>query len=63
MSGFGYSKVEQKDICYFCKEIRELRPYGPNGERICYKCGMKNVQAAEKQADRVLFGERIEYEQ
>ena len=32
--------------CDFCGQVRELRPYGPKGEWICFECGMKNQEAA-----------------
>ena len=35
--------------CEFCKEVKELRPYGPNGESICFTCGMKDEIAATRQ--------------
>ncbi len=33
---------EEDDVCEFCGKLDELRPYGPNRERICFDCGMKN---------------------
>lgn len=27
--------------CENCGEVEELRPYGPNGQRICFDCGQK----------------------
>lgn len=24
--------------CYHCEHTRDLRPYGPNGSMVCYKC-------------------------
>lgn len=40
-----------KAKCQYCGEIDELRPYGSNGENICFKCGMKpeNKAATEQQ--------------
>lgn len=40
---------ENPQQCDFCGEIDELRPYGPNGECVCFPCGMKNEDAATKQ--------------
>ncbi len=40
---------EQPQQCDFCGAIAELRPYGPNGEAICFPCGMKNETAAKEQ--------------
>ena len=39
---------ENPQQCDFCGEIAELRPYGPNGECICYDCGMKNKKSTER---------------
>ncbi len=30
--------------CALCRKKKELRPYGPNGENICFDCGMKDEQ-------------------
>lgn len=27
--------------CQYCGKISELRPYGKNGAKICFECGMK----------------------
>lgn len=40
---------EQDQQCDLCGKIAELRPYGPNGECICYKCAMKDIEETEKQ--------------
>jgi hypothetical protein len=32
----------------------ELRPYGPNGENICFDCGMKDKDATERQMGKAL---------
>jgi len=29
--------------CELCGQQKELRPYGPNGENICFPCGQKDV--------------------
>lgn len=50
----GEIYVEKPQQCDFCAEIRELRPYGPKGETICFKCMKKNKSAAEKQLDTLL---------
>lgn len=41
-------KIETPGKCDLCGEEEELRPYGPNGENVCFKCGMKDIPAAEK---------------
>jgi hypothetical protein len=34
--------------CEFCGAEEELRPYGPNNENICYKCGMKDEETTSR---------------
>jgi hypothetical protein len=36
---------EPNSTCEFCNKVAELRPYGPKGERICFKCGMKDEES------------------
>jgi|HubBroStandDraft_5_1064220.scaffolds.fasta_scaffold06679_7 hypothetical protein len=45
--------------CELCgAKDEELRPYGPNGENICFDCGMKDRDTTEKQMGKFLnFGE------
>ena len=38
--------------CELCGKIDELRSYGPNGENICFDCGMKD----EPTTSRVFAG-------
>jgi hypothetical protein len=40
------------DRCEFCNKQAELRPYGPNGERICFQCGMKDEAACKRGFDK-----------
>ncbi|MCI0351471.1 MAG: hypothetical protein L0Z53_18770 [Acidobacteriales bacterium] len=42
--------------CELCGAVEELRPYGPNGESICFKCAQRTPEATEKQMARILFG-------
>lgn len=37
---------EPEKVCELCGVKAETRPYGPNGERVCFACGMKNEGAA-----------------
>jgi hypothetical protein len=37
---------EPPQQCVMCGRIAELRPYGPNGECVCYECGMKDIDSA-----------------
>lgn len=43
-------------VCELCGAIAELRPYGPNGENICFECGQKNKEMTENQMMNKLFG-------
>ena len=43
-------------ICFQCGKIDETRPYGPNGEEICFECGMKDPVTTKRMMDKVLFG-------
>lgn len=44
-------------ICELCgAKDEELRPYGPNGENICYDCGMKNRETTDKKFSEFLDG-------
>jgi hypothetical protein len=49
---------EKSDECEYCGKVAELRPYGRNGARICFECGMKdeNKVTTDKQFDKVLNG-------
>ena len=57
MSGFGVIEAEDPDVCELCGEFKELRLYGPNGERVCFKCGMKNPEAVQRGFEKLVFGE------
>ena len=45
--------------CDLCEKHDELRPYGPNGERICYDCGKRNPEATARRMGHVLFGKPL----
>ena len=47
-------------ICELCGKKDELRPYGPNGENICFECGMKNREMTEKRMNQYLFGDELD---
>lgn len=38
MSGRGVIANELPQVCEMCGSIKECRPYGPNGEEICFDC-------------------------
>lgn len=45
--------------CQLCGQEAELRPYGPNGESVCFDCGMKDEEAAKRQFAKLLTGNEI----
>ena len=57
MSGRGFIAPEPDQVCEMCGVIAECRPYGPNGEQICFECGMKDVETTRKQMEKYIFGE------
>lgn len=47
--------------CEICRKgNEELRPYGPNGERVCFGCGMKDEATTGKRFMQVVFKERFD---
>lgn len=56
MSGKGFIAAEKPQQCDMCGEIKELRPYGPNGETICFECAKKDEAAMERGVKRHIFG-------
>lgn len=61
MSGLGFIAPEAEAKCEMCGKIDELRPYGPNYERICFECGMKNEELTEKRFAEYVLGEKREF--
>ena len=57
MSGRGFIAEEPIAACEMCGTIDELRPYGPNGEQICFECGMKDEETTRKQFAKYVLGE------
>ena len=57
MSGLGFIAPEEDQVCELCGIIEECRPYGPNGEQICFNCGMKDEDATRRQMAKHVFGE------
>lgn len=56
MSGLGYIAAELEQCCELCGKIEECRPYGPNGEQICFDCGMKDEETTKQQMAKYIFG-------
>ena len=46
---------EPPQKCELCGKIEETRPYGPNGARVCFECGMKDEEGA-----RIRFQQRLD---
>jgi len=59
MSKLGIIEAEKPQQCDLCGKIAELRPYGPNGEVVCYECGMKDEAAMERGFRRHVLGEDV----
>ena len=47
-------------ICFLCGKVAETRPYGPNGEEVCFECGMKDERSTQIQMNMRLYGESRE---
>lgn len=57
MSRLGVIEQTPPQKCELCGEIAETRPYGPNGEDVCFPCGMKDEKAARRGFNRLVCGE------
>ena len=50
----GIISAEKPQQCDDCGEVKELRPYGPGGSVVCFDCGMKDKDEAERQMKRYM---------
>lgn len=57
MSGKGVIQAEAPRKCELCGKIEETRPYGPNGERVCFPCAKKDPEAMKRGFRRHIEGE------
>jgi len=57
MSGLGFIAVQEPQKCDLCGRIEETRPYGPNGENVCFACGFKDEKAFMKGFRKLVLGE------
>ena len=59
MSGRGFIAEEVATVCEMCGKIDECRPYGPNGEQICFECATTKCDPVqvEKRMQQYIFGE------
>ena len=60
MSGLGVIQEQAPECCEMCGAIDECRPYGPNGENICFNCATTKCDPAqvEKRMVQHIFGEQ-----
>lgn len=56
MSKLGTIEDEPEQRCKLCGKLAETRPYGPNGEEVCFECGMKDEEAAKRGFNRIIMG-------
>jgi hypothetical protein len=56
MSGLGFITQELDQVCELCGAIEECRPYSPNGEIVCFTCGMKDEKSAKAGMEKYIFG-------
>jgi hypothetical protein len=51
---------EEPGICEECGKLaEETRPYGINFKRICYECGMKDLEGTNKRMNHLLYGDPL----
>jgi hypothetical protein len=60
VNGIPIIEAEPDLICFQCGKIAETRPYGPNGEEICFECAMKDEETTAKMCGIKLFGDSPE---
>ena len=46
VNGIFVIEEQTSQTCDLCGNLEETRPYGPNGEEVCFDCGMKDKDAA-----------------
>lgn len=59
MSGLGFIAPEKDQVCEMCGTVDECRPYGFNGEQICFDCAMTlDQEVVKKKMAEYIFGEK-----
>ncbi len=53
-------EVEEEQICFYCGTKAECRPYGKDGQLICFECGMKDGETTMKEFTKFLEGTESE---
>lgn len=56
-----FIQVEPDERCAVCSKMAELRPAGPDGERVCFDCANKNPEALKAYAKRLMGGASVAY--
>lgn len=51
---------EPNKTCELCGSVTDCRPYGPNGEQICFPCGQKDPIATKIKATEWLLGKPLD---
>lgn len=57
VNGVVVIEAEPDFLCFKCGKVAETRPYGPNGEEICYECGMADRETTDGMMAIKLFGD------
>ena len=59
MTSRGVIMQEPEQFCEMCGKLDECRPYGPNGEQICFNCATTkcDMEEVEKRMAQHIFGE------
>lgn len=57
MTSRGIIAEEPPQFCEVCGTVDECRPYGPNGEQICFDCGMKDPETTKSKMQQYIFGD------
>lgn len=57
MSERGIIEETPPAFCEMCGKFEELRPYGPNGESICFECAMKDEETTKRRFAQHVLGE------
>lgn len=60
MSGLGIIAQEEDQECELCGAFEECRPYGPNGEQVCFDCGMKDEETTKRRMMKHIFGDTLQ---
>jgi hypothetical protein len=59
VGGFVFIEREEPAPCELCGQVKELRPYGPGGKRICYQCMKQDEDGAKRTFMELLDGATV----